>query len=279
MVVSDVRLFTTPRSSNHELGRPAAAGEAFRPTQLHARVLRDAHARVRLAIAHDGRRARRHDRFDVRQLPRKKPGSKAPVVPRSFGPTGRGRAIAEGTRLSSPRPSRLSSPAIRSCCWTSFRCRLGRLRLGRRGAPRRELRLNMSGRCARASRPPVMSEEDIASWVDAAPALWRDASGPAQQTHIAFVDGHVAAFGFCGRRARRRCSSPAAPCCLRVPGARVPPPRSSPRAGPRPPRRGSSALAVHAGADVAAHPRALRLRGRSAALEVLVDPTLGRRRQ
>jgi GNAT superfamily N-acetyltransferase len=41
-----------------------------------------------------------------------------------------------------------------------------------------------------------MADEDIASWMSSAPAIWEHESGVAQQTHIAFVDGQVAGFGF-----------------------------------------------------------------------------------
>jgi prepilin-type processing-associated H-X9-DG protein len=43
------------------------------------------------------------------------------------------------------------------------------------------------------------AEEDIARWLDAAPALWKHDNGVAKQTHIAFVDGHVAGLGFFAR--------------------------------------------------------------------------------
>ncbi|HEX4406552.1 MAG TPA: hypothetical protein VH560_17055 [Polyangia bacterium] len=45
-------------------------------------------------------------------------------------------------------------------------------------------------------RASEMSDEDIANWMKSAPAIWEHVSGVAQQTHIAFVDGHVAGFGF-----------------------------------------------------------------------------------
>ncbi|HVZ70778.1 MAG TPA: GNAT family N-acetyltransferase [Polyangia bacterium] len=38
--------------------------------------------------------------------------------------------------------------------------------------------------------------EDIARWVDAAPAYWAHENGVAKQTHIAYVDGKVAGLGF-----------------------------------------------------------------------------------
>jgi hypothetical protein len=41
-----------------------------------------------------------------------------------------------------------------------------------------------------------MPDEDIAAWVEAAPALWGHESGIAKQTHVAYVDGQLAGFGF-----------------------------------------------------------------------------------
>jgi hypothetical protein len=41
-----------------------------------------------------------------------------------------------------------------------------------------------------------MTDEDIAHWVEAAPGIWQHASGIAQQTHVVFVDGTIAGFGF-----------------------------------------------------------------------------------
>ena len=40
------------------------------------------------------------------------------------------------------------------------------------------------------------SEENIARWIDAAPALWNHVNGVAKLTNIAFLDGRVAGFGF-----------------------------------------------------------------------------------
>ncbi len=45
-------------------------------------------------------------------------------------------------------------------------------------------------------RASEMSDEDITNWMKSAPAIWEHESGVAQQTHIAFVDGQVAGFGF-----------------------------------------------------------------------------------
>jgi GNAT superfamily N-acetyltransferase len=41
-----------------------------------------------------------------------------------------------------------------------------------------------------------MPDEDIAAWVEAAPGLWDHESGIAKQTHVAYVDGQLAGFGF-----------------------------------------------------------------------------------
>jgi hypothetical protein len=41
-----------------------------------------------------------------------------------------------------------------------------------------------------------MPDDDIAAWVEAAPALWEHESGIAKQTHVAYVDGQLAGFGF-----------------------------------------------------------------------------------
>jgi GNAT superfamily N-acetyltransferase len=43
------------------------------------------------------------------------------------------------------------------------------------------------------------AEEDVARWLEAAPALWRHDNGVAKQTHIAFVDRQVAGLGFFAR--------------------------------------------------------------------------------
>jgi GNAT superfamily N-acetyltransferase len=40
------------------------------------------------------------------------------------------------------------------------------------------------------------SDENIARWTDAAPALWAHDSGVAKLTHVAFLEGRVAGFGF-----------------------------------------------------------------------------------
>ena len=267
MVVSDAILHFA-EEPNHEIPGPPPPGKRFvrpnftlglSPTRTHAFVsrLRTTAAELDATIA------------DVRELLREYPGVWCQW---SLGPSCRPVGVAQLLKergfvpptlapfepsysvmlLTSPPPARPPAPAVEARLVESYDEYERALRAGFKASE--------------------MSEEDIASWVDAAPALWRDASGLAQQTHIAFVDGHVAAFGF---------AAPGAAAVLLAGSAVLPEFRGRGAYRALVASRwsaavatGKPALAVHAGAM--SRPILARCGFEEVCgLEVLVDPTLG----